>query len=79
MDNKLGELSGDVEQLPQQAKTALASLLDDSLPELQDLVNKVEGRDRVLRFELETDRLSTVPSVAPTAPRASASMPESSL
>jgi hypothetical protein len=43
VETKLDELGGKVEQLPQHAKEALASLLDDSLPELQDLVNKVEG------------------------------------
>jgi hypothetical protein len=43
VETKLDELSGDVEQLPQHAKEALASLLDDSLPELKDLANKVEG------------------------------------
>ena len=45
--SKLDELSGQIEQLPQQGKAALASLLDDSLPELQDLVNKVEGMEGV--------------------------------
>jgi hypothetical protein len=47
VESKLDELSGSVEQLPQHAKEALASLLDDSLPELQDLVNKVEGMEGV--------------------------------
>ena len=47
VETKLDELSGDVEQLPQHAKEALASLLDDSLPELQDLVSKVEGIEGV--------------------------------
>ena len=46
-ESKLDELSGRIEQLPQQGKAALASLLDDSLPELQDLVNKVEGMEGV--------------------------------
>jgi type IV secretory pathway VirB10-like protein len=47
VEGRLDELSGDVEQLPQHAKEALASLLDDSLPELQDLVSKVEGIEGV--------------------------------
>ncbi len=47
VEGKLDALSGNVEQLPQQARTALASLLDDSLPALQDLVNKVEGIEGV--------------------------------
>jgi predicted negative regulator of RcsB-dependent stress response len=47
VETKLDELSGDVEKLPQHAKEALASLLDDSLPELQDLVSKVEGIEGV--------------------------------
>jgi ABC-type transporter Mla subunit MlaD len=47
VETRLDELSGDVEKLPQHAKEALASLLDDSLPELQDLVNKVEGMEGV--------------------------------
>jgi hypothetical protein len=47
VDSKLGELSGSVEQLPQEGKAALATLLDDSLPELQDLVSKVEGIEGV--------------------------------
>jgi vacuolar-type H+-ATPase subunit H len=47
VEGKLDELSGRIEQLPQQGKEALASLLDDSLPELQDLVNKVEGMEGV--------------------------------
>src|SRR5918996_2117660 len=45
--SKLDELNDRIEQLPQQGKEALASLLDDSLPELQDLVNKVEGMEGV--------------------------------
>jgi F0F1-type ATP synthase membrane subunit b/b' len=47
VEGKLDELSGRIEQLPQQGKEALASLLDDSLPELQDLVNKIEGMEGV--------------------------------
>jgi hypothetical protein len=47
VQTKLDDLGGKVEQLPQQAKESLASLLDDSLPELQDLVNKVEGMEGV--------------------------------
>ena len=47
VETKLGELGGTVEGLPQQAKAALASLLDDSLPALQDLVSKVEGIEGV--------------------------------
>jgi hypothetical protein len=43
VQTKLDKLGGTVDQLPQQAKEALASLLDDSLPELKDLANKVEG------------------------------------
>ena len=46
-ETRLDELSADVEKLPQQAKEALASLLDDSLPELKDLVSKVEGMEGV--------------------------------
>jgi predicted negative regulator of RcsB-dependent stress response len=44
---KLDGLSGKVEKLPQEAKASLASLLGDSLPELQDLVNKIEGMQGV--------------------------------
>jgi small-conductance mechanosensitive channel len=47
VETKLDELGADVEKLPQHAKEALASLLDDSLPELQDLVTKVEGMEGV--------------------------------
>jgi chromosome segregation ATPase len=47
VETKLDGLSGKVEQLPQDAKKSLASLLGDSLPELQDLVNKVEGIEGV--------------------------------
>ena len=47
VQTKLDGLSGKVEQLPQDAKKSLASLLGDSLPELQDLVNKVEGMEGV--------------------------------
>lgn len=43
VESRLDELSGSVEQLSEEGREALASLLDDSLPELQDLVNKVEG------------------------------------
>ena len=46
-ETRLDELSADVEKLPQQAKEALASLLDDSLPELKNLVSKVEGMEGV--------------------------------
>lgn len=46
-ETKLDELSPDVEKLPQNAKEALASLLDDSLPELKDLASKVEGMEGV--------------------------------
>lgn len=46
-ESKLDELSGQIEQLPEQGKKALAALLGDSLPELQDLVNKVEGMEGV--------------------------------
>lgn len=44
---KLDELGGTVEKLPAQAHEALASLLGDSLPELQELVTKVEGIEGV--------------------------------
>ena len=47
VETRLDELGADVEKLPQHAKEALASLLDDSLPELQDLVTKVEGMEGV--------------------------------
>jgi cell division protein FtsX len=47
VQTKLDGLGGKVEQLPQQAKESLASLLGDSLPELQDLVTKVEGIEGV--------------------------------
>jgi hypothetical protein len=47
VQTKLDGLSGKVEQLPQDAKKSLASLLGDSLPELQDLVSKVEGIEGV--------------------------------
>lgn len=47
VESKLDELSSKVEQLPQQAKEALASLLDDSLPELKELASKVEGIEGV--------------------------------
>jgi predicted negative regulator of RcsB-dependent stress response len=43
VEGKLDELGGKIAQLPENAKESLASLLDDMLPELQDLVNKVEG------------------------------------
>jgi hypothetical protein len=47
VQTKLDGLSGKVEQLPQDAKKSLASLLGDSLPELRDLVTKVEGIEGV--------------------------------
>ena len=43
VDTRLGELGTDVEKLPDQAKEALASLLDNSLPQLKELAAKVEG------------------------------------
>ena len=47
VETKLDELGGTVEGLPQQAKEALASLLDNSLPALKELVTKVEGIEGV--------------------------------
>ena len=47
VETKLDELGGTVEGLPQQAKEALASLLDDSLPALKELVTMVEGIEGV--------------------------------
>jgi small-conductance mechanosensitive channel len=44
---KLDELGATVGKLPDAGKEALASLLDDSLPELQALVTKVEGIEGV--------------------------------
>lgn len=47
VESKLGELGGKVEQLPQQGKEALASLVGDALPALRDMVNKIEGMEGV--------------------------------
>ncbi|MEM7024440.1 MAG: hypothetical protein AAF637_17955 [Pseudomonadota bacterium] len=47
VQTKLDELSGNVEGLPEAAKSSLASLLEDGLPALQTLVTKVEGMEGV--------------------------------
>lgn len=47
LKTKVDELGGKVDQLSDNGKEALASLLDDTLPELKDLVNKVEGMEGV--------------------------------
>ena len=41
VNNRLGELSGMADQLPAAGKTALAALINGALPQLEELIAKV--------------------------------------